>query len=131
MAVAVPSDHRGAAGSRGDGRRAGQSDFDEGLRRAMKIVVGILATALIAAALPATGAAAQSAPSTFTAGGLSPAGTVADDYWQAFARAVTEKSAGAIQPKLLTRVRLIGSPVKGSAGAGGPPPSVCAGGKIP
>jgi TRAP-type C4-dicarboxylate transport system substrate-binding protein len=54
--------------------------------------------------LLAVGPAPRAAePLVFTAGGLSPAGTVADDYWQAFARDIRAASGDAIHPKLLTR----------------------------
>jgi TRAP-type C4-dicarboxylate transport system substrate-binding protein len=39
----------------------------------------------------------------FTAGGLSPAGTAADKYWQTYAANIVEASNGEIRPKLLTR----------------------------
>ena len=43
------------------------------------------------------------AATDFTAGGLSPAGTAADQYWQTYATNIAEASKGEIRPKLLTR----------------------------
>jgi TRAP-type C4-dicarboxylate transport system substrate-binding protein len=63
----------------------------------MRALIFSLALALIAPA---------AAQVQFTAGGLSPAGTAADEYWQTYAANIRAKAGGAIAPKLLTRGEL-------------------------
>ncbi|MDX2144860.1 MAG: TRAP transporter substrate-binding protein DctP [Rhodospirillaceae bacterium] len=63
----------------------------------------LVAALMFASTVPVGVGTAAAEPLVFTAGGLSPAGTVADDYWQAFGRDVVASSKGAIAPKLLTR----------------------------
>ncbi|MDX2223839.1 MAG: TRAP transporter substrate-binding protein [Rhodospirillaceae bacterium] len=51
-------------------------------------------------------AAPAAAQTRFTAGGQSPSGTAADDYWQAYAANIKAAAGDAIEPKLLTRGEL-------------------------
>lgn len=59
-----------------------------------------------AASAAASAAGASAAALAPRAGGLAPAGTAADQYWQRFATAARRDSAGRIDPVLLTRGEL-------------------------